>query len=234
MNWIYGLRTIKKWKKYSQAHEECYIEHILQNIPQANTKHIVELGAWDGYHLSNTRYFIEQGYTALLIDGDSHGNEEVKEHFITKENVLDILESYKTPTYFDLLCLDLDGNDIYILNRILQAHVPALIVCEFNPIWKYDESYAIRYNPTHTWGNDDFYGFSFQAGLKLAKKFGYTCIHQNDNLNMYLVKNEILVESLNIPTYELTMHVPKVDYTQTRYHPVSNKTDWIIWWEGVE
>ena len=89
MNWTKELSTLPVWKKYSQANEEGYIAHILKNIPSQNFESIdiVELGAWDGFHLSNTRYFIEQGYNALLIDGNNHGNAEVKEHFITKEKV---------------------------------------------------------------------------------------------------------------------------------------------------
>lgn len=229
MNWIYNLRTLPTWKKYSQACEEAYIEYILANLPQANTKHIVELGAWDGFHLSNTRYFIEKGYTALLIDGDNHGNEEVKKHFITRENVVEILQSYHTPTQFDLLCLDLDGNDIYILDTLLTTYRPSVIVCEFNPIFKHGDSMAISYNPQHTWNNDDYYGFSFEAGIKLGKKHSYTCIHQNDNLNMYFVDNHILCDNLSLTPSQLAFHIPKVDYTPTHYHPVSPKQDWTPW-----
>ena len=62
MNWIEQLYEIPTWKKYSQCNEECYVEHILNNLPKVNNT-IVELGAWDGFHLSNTRYFIEKyGY----------------------------------------------------------------------------------------------------------------------------------------------------------------------------
>jgi hypothetical protein len=62
-NWVQQLQTLPTWKKYSQCGEEAYIEFILQNIEPKN-KHLVELGAWDGYHFSNSRYFIEKGYTA--------------------------------------------------------------------------------------------------------------------------------------------------------------------------
>ena len=215
MNWIEELYSITPWKKYSQANEESYLEHILNNLPEKG-RHIVELGAWDGYHLSNTRYFIEKGYTATLIDGDSHGNPEVKEHFVTRENVLDILEQYKVPEEFDLFCIDLDGNDLYIINKVLSKYKPSVIIAEFNPIFCENTSAAIAYNPEHTWENDDYYGFSFLAGIKVAKRHGYECIFQNDNLNMYFVKSDLI----NIP-------VPKVSYQVTNYHPKSPKNDWV-------
>lgn len=219
MSWINELYTISKWSKFSQAHEECYINHILKNIPSKN-KFILELGAWDGYHLSNTRWFIDDlGYDALLIDGDNHGNEAVHEHFITKENVTNLLSMYKCPKDFDFLCIDLDGNDIYILEEILKKYSPSLIVAEFNPIFQPNESKAIEYNPNHQWENDNYYGFSFLAGIKMAEKHGYTCIFQNDNLNMYFLENQLLEG--------LTFQIPT--YTQTHYHPNSSKNNWIVY-----
>ena len=219
MSWINELYTIPKWSKFSQAHEECYIEHILKNIP-SKSKFILELGAWDGYHLSNTRWLIDDlGYDALLIDGDNHGNKAVHEHFITKENILSILSQYNCPKEFDFFCIDLDGNDIYILDEVLKEYSPSLIVAEFNPIFNQNESYAIEYNPTHQWENDNYYGFSFLAGIKMAEKNGYTCIFQNDNLNMYFLKNELLEG--------ITFQMPT--YTQTHYHPNSPKNNWIVY-----
>ncbi len=226
-NWLNELPAITVWKKYSQANEESYLDHILKNIRPIN-KMILEFGSWDGYHLSNVRYFMEQGYKALLIDGDNHGNSEVKQHFVTRENVLSILEQYDMPKEFDLLCLDLDGCDIYIFDEILSKYKPSVIIAEFNPIFSEQQSFTIAYNPEHTWNNDDFYGFSFAAGVKMGKKNGYTCIFQNDNLNMYFVENNILAESLGISVEEIAQ-LPKVTYSVTNYHPKSVKNDWVIY-----
>jgi len=227
VNWVQQLYTIPTWKKYSQSNEESYLQHILNSI-ESKKNFIVELGAWDGYHLSNTRYFIDNGYNALLIDGDNKGNDEVKQHFISKVNVLPLLKTYKAPKEFDLLCIDLDGNDIYILDEILSKYKPSLIIAEFNPIFQPHESVAIEYNPEHTWSEDNYYGFSFGAGIKLADKFGYTCIFQNDNLNMYFVKDDVLMQSLCVTTKEELLNlVPKVTYHPSEYHPRSSKTNWV-------
>jgi hypothetical protein len=205
------VNKVIKWSKYSQSGEEAYIEYLLSNIPPVNN-HLVEIGAWDGFHLSNTRFLIEKNWTHLLIDGDNHGNTEVKQHFVTKENILDILISYNTPKKFDFLSLDVDGNDLYILEEILTQYSPTLIVAEFNPIWHPHESKVITYDPTHTWNNDDYYGFSFLAGKKMAAKYGYSCVFQNDSLNMYFVKN---APEMNI------------QYEVKNYHPRSEKNSWI-------
>lgn len=226
MSWIRQFDLLPKWSKYSQAHEETYIVHILDNIKPAGNI-ILELGAWDGYHLSNTRYLIEQGYHALLIDGDNHGNQEVKQHFITRENILATLEKYNLPPVFDLFCIDLDGNDIYILDAVLSEYRPHVIVAEFNPIFPVGVSKAIQYNPSHTWNDDDYYGFSFSAGIKMAEKNGYSCVFQNDNLNMYFIKNDVLMESFHVEQEGLKDILPKVNYNVTQYHPHNDKGVWV-------
>jgi hypothetical protein len=217
MNWIEQMYHIEKWKKYSQSHEEAYLLHIFSNLKIENG-FLVELGAWDGYHLSNTRYFIENGWDAILIDGDNRGNNEVKQHFIDAENVISIFKKYSTPKEFDFLCIDLDGNDIYILEKILTEFSPKVIVAEFNPYFKKGDSKTITYDPNHTWNNDTYYGFSFTAGEKIAKKYGYICIFQNDDLNMYFVKDS-LIDGL---------YVPEIKYNEgSLYHILTNKTTWI-------
>jgi len=216
---------LPKWKKYSQSGEEAYLDHILKNI--SVNKHLVELGAWDGYHLSNTRYFIEQGYTSTLIDGDNKGNNEVHQSFITRENILETLEALKVPERFDLFCIDLDGNDYYILEEVLKKYKPSVIIAEFNPIFSASESYAITYDPNHTWGNDDYYGFSFKAGRWLAFENGYTCIFQNDSLNMYFVENETLANSLGCDISDISQQISVPEYKVENYHPRSQKTGWV-------
>lgn len=212
--WVSKIQNIHKWKKYSQSCEESYIEFILENLPNKGN-HLLEIGAWDGYHLSNTRYFIEKGFSHLLIDGDNRGNQEVKQHIITKDNVLDLLEKYNTPLEFDLLNIDIDGNDLYIIEKILTKYKPSLIVAEYNPIWESHKSKVITYDESHTWASDDYYGFSFLAGKKMAEKNGYVCVFENDSLNMYFVRKEMI-------DYE-----PRVSYKPIQYHPKSSKNTWI-------
>lgn len=214
--WIYNLDNHKRLKKYSQTGEEGIIDYILSHISHA--KLLVDLGAWDGEHLSNTKYFIEEkDYKHILIDGNSHGNRNVKEHFITLDNVCGLLKNYGCPKLFDFLNIDLDGNDYYLLDKILENYSPLLICAEFNGTIDNGVSKTIVYNEHHTWNNDDYYGFSFEAGKKLAKKHGYTLIYQNDSLNMYLLKNDLI----NNP------ELINISYNVNKYHPHNPNGLWI-------
>ena len=208
-----------RFKKYSQCGEEGFIRFILSNIGY-NNKFLVDIGAWDGTHLSNSKLFVECGYTALLIDGDNHGNPNVKKEWITRENVCDVLAKYDCPKEFSLLSYDTDGNDFDILLAILTNYKPDLVVCEINGSFPLGVSKKMVYNPSHVWNNNDYFGFSYSAALKLAEMTGYKVVFQNDSINVYMVRKELLAN----PEAEI-----QIPFAQRHGHP--HKPDGL--WENV-
>ena len=216
--WVSMMPNITRFKKYSQTGEEGYLNHIFQNIGFGN-KYLVDIGAWDGFHLSNTRYFIEQyGYSGLLLDGDNRGNPEVKQHWITKENILEIMAQYNVSKNFSLLSYDTDGNDYDILETLCSEYKPDVIICEVNGTIPIGVSKKIQYNPNHVWNNDDYYGFSFSAGLKLAESIGYRIVFQNDALNLYMVRKDLLKNP--------EAHI-NLNFQHNLYHPHNPTGVWI-------
>lgn len=193
MGWISEIRRTKVWKKYSQNGEEAYLEFVLKNIGTTN-KHFVDLGAWDGIHLSNTKFLSDLGWTGFLVDGKDFPN--VFKSFITKENILETLSINNTHKDFDLLSIDLDGNDWWILDKVLSEYKPRLIISEFNAEHPLEQSKTIEYDPLFCFDNfSDYYGYTYGAGVKLAEKFGYTIIFQNSDLNLYYLRNDLVNET---------------------------------------
>jgi hypothetical protein len=212
--------------KYSQNGEEDIIENLLSIAYKVNNNHfsigeeldhsnkfLVDLGAGDGFHLSNSRYFIEKGWNSILIDADNKGNEEVKQHKIIRENVNELLRYYKCPKAFDLLSIDLDGNDYWILEQILKEYNPKLIVAEFNAA--FTDSRTIKYDSEFSWGGDDYFGFTLEAGEKLAKNNGYNLVCQNADMNIFLLRNDVIMESMGNKKYK-----------QSDYFRKSDRNDW--------
>jgi hypothetical protein len=216
-DYVQKLYQLDKFQNYSQNGEDGIIQHILSEIGKDNF--IVELGCLDGYKLSNSRNLIEKGFKSILIDTDNveTDNQEVKKHQLIKENVNAILKTYQCPDTFDVLSIDLDGNDFWILDEILTQFSPRLIVSEFNACLPKNLSITIKYDPDFVWKKDSYFGFSFAAGKKLAAKHGYTVVYQNDNINMYMIKNE----------YLKNVTVPEVHYSQADYFKKSDRNDWI-------
>ncbi len=218
-NWIKEIANAPKIKERSQTGEEGYLKFILDNIGHGN-KFLVDIGAWDGYNLSNTRYFMDNfGYESLLIDGDNRGNTQVKEEWITKENVCSILAKYNCPKEFSLMSYDTDGNDYDIIKEICWEYSPAVIICEINGTIPKGISKKIKYNPDHVWsGKDDYYGFSFSAAFKLAEEIGYRVVFQNDALNAYLVRRNFFVDP------DINIEIP---FKHNQYHAHNDKGLWV-------
>lgn len=212
-----ALCNTKGVKLYSQCNEENYLNTIFRLIAPFDN-YFVDIGAGDGNTLSNTRLLKDYGWNGLMIDG-AYETADVKKHFVTAQNIISILQKYKVPSSFDLLSYDTDGNDYYIIEEILlYGYSPRVIICEFNGTIENDKSITIKYNPEHRWNNDDYYGFSFAAGKKLAERHGYRVVFQNDALNMYLVRRSLLADP-DAPDV--------VSYVRNQYHPHNATGEWV-------
>lgn len=131
----------------SQAGEDGIIAKILEVIPE-NDRWCVEFGAWDGRHLSNTYNLIaNRGCSAVLIEGDRERFHELQRNFAGNGKVraihafvgfdendgLDkLLETTDIPAHFDLLSIDIDGNDYHVW-AATKRYQPKVVVIEFNP-----------------------------------------------------------------------------------------------------
>lgn len=204
MNWIERMYEIKDKDLYSQNGEGLYLEYISHslNIPD---KHILDIGAGDGFILSNSRHLVNLGWTRRMID-------KYYGHFLTLENLPMYVKSIP-----GILSIDIDGNDYWILNNLFEnSFYPPVVIAEFNS--SFTDSRAIVYNPDHVWVGDDYYGFSFDAGVRLADKHGYKIIYQIADMNIIMVRED-LINGLTIP---------EVTFNKSDYFKKSERKDWII------
>lgn len=197
MGWIKDIKNQPQRKGYCQNGESGWLKYIFDNIGTTNN-FLVDLGAWDGKHLSNTRLFIELGWRGLLVDAKDFPG--IYKSFMTVENIIETFELNNVPKEFDLLSVDIDGNDYWITKKVLENYKPRVIIAEFNSEHPLDESKTIKYDPKFTFDNfSDYYGYTYAAGLRLAEEFGYTVIFQNSNQNMYYLRNDLVTEAPDFP-----------------------------------
>jgi hypothetical protein len=190
-----------KGNTYSQSGEEIYIEELLKHLGEFN-KFVVDLGAQGNKELSNSRMFMDKyGYSHILMDYDTRDNPNVHKEFITAENVCELLKKYNCPQEFTFLSIDLDGNDYDILKAVCSQYSPRLVVFEFNGVFPISVSKKIKYNAAHRHLHNDYYGFTLGAGLKLAEQLGYRVIFQNNALNGYMVRKDLLAD----PEQQMTL-----------------------------
>lgn len=182
---------------YSQAGEDGIIEKILEMLPQTD-KWCAEFGAWDGLYLTNTRNLIEtKEYSAVLIEADKNKFRDLQRSYpqrndvitinqfvgFTEEDGLDaILGSTPIPCDFDLLSIDIDGNDYYVWSAI-SKYRPKVVVIEFNPTIPTHIRFVQPADPSINQGS------SLLPLVELGKKKGYELVSVS-SFNAFFVRQE--------------------------------------------
>lgn len=182
---------------YSQFGEDGVIDALLELIPNRNNW-CVEFGAWDGRHLMNTRNLIEhRDYSAVLVEADPAKFAELQKNYAGKPQVvcqngfvgfngddnLDvILASTPIPQDFDLLSIDIDGNDYHVWKAVIR-YAPKAVVIEFNPTIPTAVRFVQPANPSVNQGS------SLLALVDLGREKGYelVCVM---HCNAFFVKKE--------------------------------------------
>jgi hypothetical protein len=183
---------------FSQSGEDGIIDKILDILPFSD-HWCVEFGAWDGVRLSNTRHLIlSKGFSAVLIEGDRRRFLELKNNYIQTEdrvipiqsfvgfgdhdNLDEILEQTPIPQDFDLLSIDIDGNDYHVWKRV-EHYQPKIVVVEFNPTIPTEVRFVQPADPSVNQGS------SLLSFVELGKEKGYELICVLP-LNAFFVRKE--------------------------------------------
>ena len=162
---------------YSQHGEDGVLERIFECVGATNRR-FVEFGAWDGEHWSNTAHLRKaHGWSGLLMEGDPEkANELVTHAFVTAENVEGLFAEHGVPDVFDLLSIDIDGNEYWVW-RAIENYRPRVVVIEYNVFFGNEVSKTMPYDPDHVWDKSYYHGASLAALRKLGREKGYTLVH---------------------------------------------------------
>lgn len=169
----------------SQCGEDGVIRRALEIIG-VRDRWCVEFGAWDGRHASNTFALIDRaGYSAVLIESDQSRYEALLRTHSGRDRVTalnrhvgfegpdrldEILAPTPLPEDFDLLSIDIDGNDYHVW-AALERYRPKLVVIEFNPTIPNEVDFVQRRDLAVSQGS------SLTAIARLATAKGYRLIH---------------------------------------------------------
>lgn len=178
---------------FSQNEEDGIIQYIIKKIDIKN-HFFIELGCSD-YEESNTRFLLKNNdWSGIIIDGSKENINKIKNSyyywkkninalscFIDQENILQIFEKY-CPKNLGLLSIDLDGNDYWILKKIIEnGYSSDIIICEYNSLLGKEKSITQKYSRDFIRKNNNkivSYGASIKAFHKLLQT-DYKPIHGN-------------------------------------------------------
>ncbi|MEP6714597.1 MAG: hypothetical protein ABJC09_03430 [Terriglobia bacterium] len=195
----------------SQFGEDGIIAKALSLLPE-RTGWCVEFGAWDGKLYSNTYDLVtSKDYRGVFIEADpirfrdlerthgTSGRNVLVNAFVgfTKSDSLDvILSRTDIPEAFDLLSIDIDGNDYHVW-QAMEHYRPNLVVIEFNPTISNSVLFVQKRHPAVSQGS------SPRSLVELAKSKGYELICATAN-NLLFVASEHY-GAFNIPDNSLEL-----------------------------
>lgn len=188
---------------YAQGTEESILARVMDRIAPAN-RHCVDIGASDGLRNSNTALLLrEHGWQGLLVEGSAHRYEKLQAHYggagnvrlrhaqVQPDQVDALLTDAGVPTDFDLLSIDIDGNDYWVW-RALTAFQPRIVVIEYNPYYAPPERWVMRFNADHAWDGSTYYGASLASLHQLGRTKGYELVCCDDmGNNAFFVRQDL-------------------------------------------
>jgi hypothetical protein len=186
---------------YSQHGEDGVIERIFSCIGETN-RFFVEFGAGDGVSLSNTAHLrLDHGWKGLLMDGNpQHESRQVVHTRVNAENIEALFEQHGVPPVFDLLSIDIDGNDYWVWEAI-ERFTPRVVVVEYNVFFGLRHSKTMAYAPDHVWDKSTYHGASLAALHKLGRRKGYSLVWtESYSPNAFFVlDSELPAEFVDLP-----------------------------------
>lgn len=176
------------YQVYSQNNEDGMLMEVFKAIGVRNS-YYVEIGTQSGVEC-NTRMFRENyGWRGLMLDGghEDHGI-NLRKEFVTADNINDLLAKYEVPHEFDLLSIDIDGQDWYVWKSV--RFNPRVVIIEYYQGFGHEADLIMPYNPSYQWLGG-LCGASLMAMARLGEKKGYTLVGGN-LVNCIFVRNDVL------------------------------------------
>ena len=188
-------------KVFSQNGEDGVLAEIFARIG-AESRWFVEFGIGAGLEGNSVLLADVHGWQGLFIEGSDElfaqleykyaGIERVvtRHATVTAENVDGLMDEAGVPESFDLLSIDVDGNDYWIW-LALDRHRPRVVVCEYNGFIDPTTPLTQPYAPHAAWDGSEYFGASLQAITELGRSKGYSLVHADlTGTNAFFVVDE--------------------------------------------
>lgn len=214
-----------EFRVYSQWGEDGIIQFLLSRINVPN-EIFIEFGV-ENYEESNTRFLLENNnWSGLVLDGSEPNIRSIKRapsywrynlkaecHFITAENIDDIISNTGLHGDIGILSIDVDGNDYWVWKAV-ECVSPRIVICEYNSLFGPEAAITIPYDPKFVRSSAHY--SNLYAGASLAalhhlgceKGYALVCSNSAGN-NAFFVRNDLMAS--------LTALLPGEAYRRARF-----------------
>jgi len=225
-------------KCFSQTDEDGITLEILRRIQSLETGTFAEFGVGNGTE-NNTLILKALGWKGFWVGGEklAYSTRQSIETFsyrrawITRDNIVGLAEEGRRNLRnqsVDVISLDLDGNDIYLVEKLLEnGFHPKLFIVEYNAKFPPPVRWQMDYDVTHRWYGDDYFGASLCSFVDLFSRFGFflACCNAHSGANAFFLREEFRGAFPDIPRDLNEIYVPPRYYLYNTYgHPRSVRT----------
>jgi hypothetical protein len=236
-----------EFRAFSQNGEDGILLFIFGLIGMGNRRS-VEICAGDGIQCNTANLIVNHGWNGLMFDGNERlvqvgrsfyaGLGDTSCHpptivndWITRENINEIIEKNGFEGAVDLLSLDLDGVDYWVLEA-LDVVRPRVVIAEIQCIWGADRAVTVPYRQEFRAGFIDTFGVysgaSLPAFVKLARRKGYRLVGvQRLGFNAIFIEDGVGEDLL--PEVEIASCVdrPFVTWAKRELLPKVANLEWV-------
>ena len=211
-------------KIFSQTDEDGITFEIIRRIGLDRAGTYAEFGVGNGLE-NNTLALAALGWRGFWVGGQNLAfNVPQSRKFtyfkvwITLDNIVQMAQqglSFLNSNELDIISLDLDGNDIYFVDKLLTNNIkPKLFIVEYNAKFPPPIRFQIDYDPQHRWQRSDYFGASLSSFDELFRKFGYklVCCNAHTGSNAFFVRIEFVDRFADVPA-----DINQI-YVEPRYH----------------
>ncbi|HTT92082.1 MAG TPA: hypothetical protein VMF65_21180, partial [Acidimicrobiales bacterium] len=188
-------------REYSQNGEDGILERIFDQIGTTN-RSFVEIGASDGEE-NCTRNLLESGWTGIWVEAERERADHARRVAAQRAVVVGapaepatigtVLRRAGVPAEPDLVVLDIDGNDWWVLFAVLLDVAPRVLVVEYNSTYRPGRWWVEPYREGLTWDHSVRHGASLGAIASLAATFGLTLVGcDSTGVNSFFIDHEVL------------------------------------------
>tara|TARA_B100000886_G_scaffold339871_1_gene306771 strand:- start:353 stop:1219 length:867 start_codon:yes stop_codon:yes gene_type:complete len=210
-------------KCFSQSDEDGLTFEIIKRLKLEKFGYYAELGVGDGTE-NNSLFLASLGWKGFWVGGsdlafDVPNNDKFffQKEWISLKNIKKIfdvgLKHFEIDS-IDLISVDLDGNDFYIVESLLKEKIkPKIFILEYNGKFPPPLKFKIDYNEDHIWNEDDYFGSSLQTYFDLLSSYDYKliCCNSHTGANCFFVQNRYAELFPEVPD-----NIEKI-YSEPRY-----------------
>jgi len=198
-------------KIFSQSDEDGITLEICKRIGLQRSM-CIDIGCGNGIE-NNTLVLVAHGWKAIWFDGvalafDANINPKHLYHaqqFVTRENIMELVATATSGSseQVELISIDIDGNDGYLVEEILKNHLlPSIFIVEINEVFPPPIRFKQDYFRDHVFDNSRNFGWSLQVYIDLFDLYGYKLVGCNPQtgVNAFFVRADHVHHFSDVPT----------------------------------